>query len=551
VSILSTAIGVFARARMAQIRRLYRDPARVQGDTLKRLLRAARETEWGQKYGYASIENVRTYQARVPLSAYLDFRPIWDGYFSGRTDLTWRGRPRYFAKTSGTTAGDKYIPLSEEAVASHQRAGVDCLVFAIHSSGRRDLLDGRLFFLGGSTSLEHRGFGIRVGDLSGVMSQQIPFPFRGRYLPGPKVALIDDWEHKIAAMARQAIDQDVRLIAGMPSWMIVLLTKLLDEHERRFSWRPDSLAEVWPNLQLYIHGGVDFRPYRSFVEELIGRPLDLLEVYPASEGFLAIQDRGPGEGMLLMLDYGIFYEFVPLSELAAAEPRRLTVAEIEVDVPYAVYLTSNSGLWSYALGDVVKFVTRDPPRLLIVGRTSQWVNAFGENVIVEEVEGAIADACRKTCAEIVDFTVAPVYASVETPLPRHQWAIEFRRHPAQISLFALHLDDHLQACNTDYRTHRRRDVAMAAPLITTVEPDTFHEWLRDRRKLGGQHKVPRASNTREIIDEVLAISASKGAMAGDGVSAGKGRSNRRSRPSIGRSISEVRSDDDREDRRLS
>lgn len=513
MSMLSAAIGLFAKARMAKIRRLYRDPARVQRNTLKSLLRAARDTEWGQKYDYASIQDIRTYQARVPLSTYLDFRPIWDRYFSGQTDLTWPGRPGYFAKTSGTTAGDKYIPLSEEAVASHQRAGVDCLVFALHRSGRRDALDGRLFFLGGSTSLQHREFGIRVGDLSGVMSQRIPFPFRGRYLPGRDVALMEDWEFKIAVMAKQAIDQDVRLIAGMPSWMIVLLMKLLEEHERRFSWRPDSLAEVWPNLQLYIHGGVDFRPYRSFIEELIGRPLDLLEVYPASEGFVAIQDRGPGEGMLLMLDYGIFYEFVPVSELATSAPRRLTVAEVELDVPYAVYLTTNSGLWSYALGDVVKFVTRDPPRLLIIGRTSQWVNAFGENVIVEEVEGAIAHACRNAGAGIVDFTVAPVYASIEDPLPRHQWAVEFRHCPGDLSRFAYDLDEHLQARNTDYRTHRCRDVAMAPPLITIVEPGTFREWLRDRHKLGGQHKIPRVTNSREIIDEVLRISVRMGGMA--------------------------------------
>jgi hypothetical protein len=427
--------------------------------------------------------------------------------------LTWPGRPRYFAKTSGTTAGDKYIPLSKEALTSNRRAGLDCLAFAIRQVGRCDFLDGHQLFLGGSTSLESRGSGILVGDLSGVISQQIPFPFRRRYLPGTEVALMEDWEFKIAVMAKQAVDKDVRLIAGMPSWMIVFLTKLLEEHGRRHSWRAESLAEAWPRLQVYIHGGVDFRPYRSLIEELIGRPVDLLEVYPASEGFVAIQDRGPGEGMLLMLDYGIFYEFVATSQLGGSAPRRLTVAEIETGVPYAIYLTSNAGLWSYALGDVVKFVSLDPPHLLILGRTTHFVNAFGENVIVEEIEGAIGYACQRAGADLADFTVAPVYASIDQPVPRHQWAVEFRRHPDNLCAFADHLDEFLQDRNTDYRTHRRRDLAMGPPLVTAVQPCTFHEWLRARQQLGGQHKVPRVANTREIIDEVLKISEKLGEKA--------------------------------------
>jgi acyl-CoA synthetase (AMP-forming)/AMP-acid ligase II len=349
-----------------------------------------------------------------------------------------------------------------------------------------------------------------VGDLSGLAARRLPAWIRQRYTPGPEIAAIPDWEQRLAATARLARDQDLRLIAGMPSWMLVLFERI-----RSLGDDPElPLGQVWPRLAVFIHGGVRMDPYRSVFEAAIGRPVHSLEVYPASEGFVAIQVGATDPGLTLMLDYGIFYEFVPAAELGSATPRRLTVAEVRVGEPYVILLTTPAGLWSYVLGDTVRFVSLDPPQLVITGRTGHFVNAFGENVIVEEVELAAAAACAHTRAELLEFTVAPVYPRGPVQPARHQWAVEFRAHPSSLDGFARAVDETLQALNTDYRTKRTGDVGMAAPCVTVVPPGSFHRWLGARGQLGDQHKVPRASNQREVIEAVLAVAGAPGPARG-------------------------------------
>ena len=427
-------------------------------------------------------------------------RPLVQRAIAGERSVLWPGRPAEYCKTSGTTAGDKYIPVTREAFRAHRRGGLDALLLALRRVEHAEALDGPMLFLGGSTRTEPLGRHAEVGDLSGLAARRLPAWIRQRYAPGPEIAAIPDWEHRLAAIARLTCRQDVRLISGMPSWMLALFERirsLVAEPELR-------LGQLWPRLAVFVHGGVRMDPYREVFEDAIGRPIHYVEVYPASEGFVAIQVDATDPGLTLMLDYGNFYEFVPVTELGSASARRLNIAEVRVGEPYAILLTTPAGLWSYVLGDTVRFVSLDPPQLVITGRTGHFVNAFGENVIVEEVERAAAAACARTRAELVEFTVAPVYPRGPVQPARHEWAVEFRAPPPSLDGFARVVDETLQALNTDYRTKRAGDVGMAAPRVTAVAPGTFHRWLAGRGQLGDQHKVPRASNQRDIIEAVLA-----------------------------------------------
>ena len=478
----------------------WRDPLPVQERALRGLVGRARDTIWGRKHGYREIRGIADYQRRVPVTTYLDVRLLIERAIGGERNVLWPGRPADYCKTSGTTAGDKYIPVTREALRAHRQGGIDALLLALRRVSHAEVLDGPMLLLGGSTRMEPLGRHAEVGDLSGLAARRLPVWIRQRYAPGPEIAAIPDWERRLAATARLARYQDLRLISGMPSWMLVLFERI-----RSLADDPGlALGRLWPHLSVFVHGGVRMDPYRSVFEAAVGRPIHYLEVYPASEGFVAIQVGAADPGLTLMLDYGIFYEFVPVAELRSPTPRRLTIAEVRVGEPYAVLLTTPAGLWSYALGDTVRFVSLDPPQLVITGRTGHFVNAFGENVIVEEVERAAAAACQRTRAEVVEFTVAPVYPRGPVQPARHEWAVEFRARPSSLDGFARAVDETLQTLNTDYRTKRAGDVGMAAPRVTAVAPGTFHRWLAGRDQLGDQHKVPRASNQRDVIEAVLA-----------------------------------------------
>jgi GH3 auxin-responsive promoter len=496
------AIDWLAGRRRRQLEAVGRDPAGAQERALQRLVAAARDTEFGLAHGFRGIATVAEYQRRVPIRDYAEHRGWLERAAAGEKSVTWPGHCRDWVKTSGTTSGDKLIPVTPEALAAHRKGGWDALLCAARRVGGSILMGGPMLFLGGCTALKPLGPASRVGDLSGLVASRLPMGFRGRYSPGTACASIADWESRLDASAARAATQDIRLLSGMPSWLVILFERIARQCEAG-GRRLRDLGQLWPELRALIHGGVAFPPYASVFEEWLGRRLERVEVYPASEGFVAVQTEATG-GLTLMLDYGIFYEFVPMDDLGAASPRRHTVAEVELGRTYALVLSSPAGLWSYALGDTVRFTARDPLRLQITGRTRHYVNAFGENVIVEEVERALVRACGRTEAEVVEFTVAPHFPTAEEPRGRHEWLVEFRVPPTEPEDFVRILDEALAGMNTDYRTKRAGSVGMTAPRMTVLPPGTFYRWMQRAGRLGDQHKVPRVTNDRVVAGALLA-----------------------------------------------
>ena len=492
----AAVLAAYLRRRRRVWERAAREPIATQEAILRRLVARAGATEVGREYGFTTIRSVADSQSRVPLCDYVGIKPRLDRILHGASDVVWPGRARHWVKTSGTTAGEKFLPVTAEAFASHRRGGWDALLMAAERVGGARLLGGHMLFLSGCTKLAPIGEDCLCGDLSGLVVHRLPSVLRGRYSPGPEVAAIPDWERRLGAMAALIAGQDLRLLSGMPSWMLILL--------QRMATLGSPATVLWPNLDVFVHGGVSFAPYRAVFEQCLGRTLEYVEVYPASEGFVAVQTERTG-GLTLMLDYEIFYEFVPVEDLGGARPRRHTVADLELDREYAIALTTPAGLWSYLLGDTVRFTARDPLRLQLTGRTRHFVNAFGENVIVEEVERALLEACRRTRAAVVEFTVAPGYASASETRGRHDWLVEFAAPPSgPPEAFADALDETLRQLNADYRTKRVGDVGMVAPRLIELPPGTFYRWLVARGKLGGQNKVPRVTNDRMIADGLLA-----------------------------------------------
>ena len=496
----------YGSRRRRQLEAIWRDPAGVQERVLRRLTAIARDTEFGLAHGFRSIRSVAEYQARVPVRDYAQLRPWLARAAAGEESVAWPGRCRDWVKTSGTTAGDKVIPVTPEAFVSHKKGGWDALLRAASlAGGGPRVMGGPMLFLGGSTVRRPLGEGTEVGDLSGLVASRLPWGFRGRYSPGPECAAIAGWEERLDAIAAVASTQDIRLLSGMPSWLVILFERIARHARSEGGRRLRSLGQLWPHLDVLIHGGVAFAPYADVFEEWLGRRLARVEVYPASEGFVAVQTEAAG-GLTLMLDYGIFYEFVPVEDLGAETPRRHTVADVELGRPYAVVMSTPAGLWSYTLGDTIRFTGRDPLRLVITGRTRHYVNAFGENVIVEEVERALVRACRRTEAEVVEFTVAPRWPSAGEVRGGHEWLVEFRVPPTEPDDFARILDEALATLNTDYRTKRSGSVGMVAPIVTALPAGTFHRWMRKVGRLGDQHKVARVTNDRTIANALLSES---------------------------------------------
>jgi hypothetical protein len=502
--------------RMRTVAQWQRDPAPTQKALLDDLVRSAARTRFGAEHHFESIQSIADYQARVPLRSYADFKPYWDRLFEGERDVTWPGHPRYFAVTSGTTssatAGNKYIPVSDEGIRSHLRVGRDVLNFYLNHTRDTDLFGGRFMFLGGSTRLKAHPHGILSGDLSGILALETPLYTGFLRLPTGQTADIEDWEQKLNAVAHEANAADVRGIGGTPSWLICVFERVLKL--RREAGRPArTLAEVWPNLSLLVHGGVNFSPYRATFEALFGKPVTTLEVYPASEGFIGVEDVPGTQDLLLMMDAGLFYEFIPAEEAGGARPTRRTVADIETGVNYAIALSTNSGLWSYLVGDTVRFTSLRPHRLRVTGRTQQFLSAFGEHLVVEDVEIAMTAACRAAGAQVQDFHVAPIYPAADTAgkpcgtdmRPRHQWLVEFLQPPADAEKFRAALDDALRRQNEDYAAHRQGDAGMRPPEVVTLPPETFYRAMKEIGRFGPQHKAPRLRNDREFAEVLLRL----------------------------------------------
>jgi hypothetical protein len=467
-------------------------------ETLSRLVRRARRTRFGQDHDFDRIRTVADYQRMVPLRDYEAlWRDYWQGSFPSLKDVTWPGAMPYSALSSGTTTGaTKYIPVSAEMLASNHRAALTTLALYLAAHPRTPLFQGRIFFLGGSTDLTVLGDGVLGGDLSGIAAREVSPFLRPYAFPPLELALLRDWEQKMRLLAEGSAAEAITVVSGVPSWMLLLFEHILKTTRR------ERIADVWPMLRLVVHGGTKFDPYRTLFQRLIGSDdVSILETYPASEGFIATED--PRHGLLrLVPDHGIFFEFVPVEELGKTTPTRHTVADTVVGVQYAVVLTTCAGLWSYMLGDTVCFEKRDPPLLRFTGRTKYFLSAFGEHLISEDVERAVAVAAAATGAEVVDFHVGPVFPDRAGIPGRHRYLVEFARPPQDVTRFGTELDAELCRSNEDYAAHRQGDLTMRTPEVWPVPRGGFAEWLRSKGKLGGQHKVPRMDNSGQITREL-------------------------------------------------
>ncbi|MDJ0948179.1 MAG: GH3 auxin-responsive promoter family protein [Alphaproteobacteria bacterium] len=498
---------LYARRRLGRLRK--QDPVAVQQRQLLSLVAKARDTRFGRDHRFGEIATVEDFQARVPLRSYDAFwSEYWEPAFPTLTDSSWPGRMPYFAVTSGTTTGTtKYIPCSREMTVSNKWAGGDILVHHIANRPQSRLFGGRSFMLGGSTDLKALAPGVLSGDLSAIAAKEMPWWVRLRYFPPRALERITDWEEKIEALARASLAEDIRMISDTPSWLLIYFDRLA-------ALRPDMggrLAAVFPNLELLVHGGVNFAPYRKTFQTLLaGSRAETREVYPASEGFVAVADRGDGEGLRLVLDTGLFFEFVPVEEMEAPAPARHWMATAEPGVNYALVLSTCAGLWAYVLGDTVELLTRDPPRVLVTGRISYSLSAFGEHLIDAEIEEAVSAAADAIGSAVTDYSVAPIFAE-ETGRPGgHVYIVEFapkRPNAAAVDRFARLLDKALRRTNEDYDTHRAGDFGMAPPQVEAVVPGSFAAWMKARGRLGGQHKVPRIINDPELFKSLRDFAA--------------------------------------------
>jgi len=489
----------YARRRLRRLGTL--DPADAQRRELQRLVAHACETRFGHDHDFSGIAKVGDFQARVPLRRYEDFwRDYWQGPFPRLTDVCWPGTIPFFAVTSGTTTGvTKYIPCSNEMNAANRKVTADLLCFHLTSFPDSRLLAGRNFMLSGSTALKELAPGLYSGDLSGIAARTMPWWARLRAYPPPEFEAIADWREKIERLAPLSLDGDIRSLGGTPSWLLIFFDTLA-------ACRPGAshrLNDFYPNLELVIHGGVNFAPYRKvFAEWLAGGRAETREVYAASEGFVAVADRGAGDGLRLTLDAGLFFEFVPVEELDSPQPTRHWVGTMETGVNYAMVLSSCAGLWSYLLGDTVRFLERDPPRLLVTGRTSYTLSAFGEHLIDEEIEESVAKAAAAIGGSIADYSVGALFPEKGSAVGGHLFIVEFVGgvpDTERLATFAHRLDEALAETNEDYDAHRVGDFGLAAPRVHAVAPGRFAAWMESRGQLGGQHKVPRIVNDQELF----------------------------------------------------
>lgn len=477
----------------------------AQEQQLLSLVRQAAATRFGRDHDFARIRSVADFQARVPLRRYGElWETYWQPTFPRLVDCTWPGLIPYFAVSSGTSTGQvKHIPCSQAMVRSNKRAALDILTHHLCHRPDSRLFDGKCFVLGGSTDLKELAPGVRAGDISGIAAAERPGYVKRQYFPPPELTFITDWEEKIDRLSRAALNEDIRLISGAPGWLTILF-------ERLNALKPDAggrIAGLFPNLELLIHGGVSFAPYRSrFAKLLEGSRVLLRETYPASEGFIAIADRGPGEGLRLIADHGLFYEFVPVAEIDRPNPTRHWVGSVETGVDYAIVLTTCAGLWGYVIGDVVRFVDKAPPRLLVTGRISYMLSAFGEHVTGELVETAVLTAAGAIGAEIAEFSVGTRFGAGSGPLGHHVYVVEFAGPPPDAvarQTFAQRVDRELSARNEDYAERRLIDGGVAAPEFHFVVAGTFAAWMKRRGRLGGQNKVPRVIGDGALLDNLL------------------------------------------------
>lgn len=500
MKLFSPAISRLARFRHWRIEQWINDPIGSQREVLQDLVTHGQYSDFGRKYGFKELFNIRTFKERVPIQEYNDLKPLIERLMAGEENMLWNTPVNWFAKSSGTTSDkSKFIPITQESLEdNHFQASKDVLTLYYNFNNESNLLTGKGLVIGGSHQISKLNEDIQYGDLSAVLLQNTPMWANWIRTPELSIALMDEWESKIERLAQSTIQEDVTSISGVPTWTLILIKRILEITGKT------TLKEVWPNLELYIHGGVSFVPYREQFEKIIGEGCTYLEMYNASEGFFAGQDNPHEDGMLLFLNHGIFYEFMPVEEYGQPEPRTIGLKEVEIGRNYALVISTNGGLWRYLVGDTVQFTSTSPFRIKVSGRLKQYINAFGEEVIADNTDKAIAMASQRTGLVVNDYTAAPVYFG-DNQKGAHEWLIEFEEEPGSTEQFAYELDCALKSLNSDYEAKRYKDIALTLPIVHALNKTVFREWLKSKGKLGGQHKVPRLSNDRRFVDDILSF----------------------------------------------
>lgn len=491
MSLKTVAARIFATRIVRKQRRWMRNPHKTQARVFQELLHNARNTEFGKEHQFAGIRTHSDFVKCVPVRDYEALRTYVDRVVAGEPNILWPGQPAYFGKTSGTTSGAKYIPITSESIRCQVRASRDAILNYIHETGNADFVDGKMIFLQGSPELNEIN-GIKTGRLSGISAHYVPRYLQRNRLPSWETNCIDDWETKVERIIDETIDQNMTVIAGIPSWVQMYFERL---HQRS----KKKIGELFKNFQLFIYGGVNYEPYRAKFENLIGRKVASIELFPASEGFFAFQDKQDEKGMLLLLDSGIFYEFIRADTFFDETPKRLTLDQVETGVNYVMIISTNAGLWAYNLGDTIAFVSRDPYRIIVTGRIKHFISAFGEHVIAKEVEEAMEKAISATQAQVNEFTVAPFMSTEQDELPYHEWLIEFAVPPSDMNTFNKVLDQSMQDQNSYYYDLIQGNILQ--PLkVSSLREGAFHDYMRSKGKLGGQNKVQRLANDRSMAD---------------------------------------------------
>jgi hypothetical protein len=498
IPLVNSVVSWFLKKRIHQIEFFTKYPNEVQHELLFNLLQSAKDTIIGKQYGFESIRTYEDFIARVPVISYEDMEPLIDQSRKGDQQLFWESQIRWFAKSSGTTnAKSKFIPVSQESLDEcHYKGSKDLLCLYLNNNEESKLFRGKGLRLGGSKELYQEN-GTVFGDLSAILIDNMPFWAECSSTPSSKVSLMDNWETKLQEIVDETIKENVTSLAGVPSWMLVLLNQVLE------TTKNTNLLEVWENLEVYFHGGVSFEPYKDQYKKLLPNSnFKYYEIYNASEGFFAIQDRNDSSELLLMLDYGIFYEFAAMETYGTSQQKLIPLSEVVINVNYAVIITTNAGLWRYKIGDTIRFTSITPYRIKVTGRTKHHINAFGEELMIENTDKALKIACVKTNSEIKEYTAAPIFM-VDKKKGAHEWLIEFKREPENLDYFSELLDNALKSLNSDYEAKRFNNITLSHPKIHKAKKNLFYDWLKNKSKLGGQNKIARLSNSRNFIEELL------------------------------------------------
>ncbi|MDG1477207.1 MAG: GH3 auxin-responsive promoter family protein [Vicingaceae bacterium] len=501
MEIVNSVFSWIIKKRIHQMELFMKHPIDVQNELFLNLIDTAKNTEWGRKYDYKSIKNYQDYKNRVPLQDYGSLKDQIIRIKHGEQNVLWPTEIKWFAKSSGTSTGkSKFIPVSKESLIDcHYKGGKDLLSIYHNNHPESKLILGKVLVVGGSSAINSFSNNSYYGDLSAIIMKNFPMWVEQRRVPKMDIAIMDDWEEKIEKMALSTTKENVSNISGIPSWTLVLMQRILELN------KTDNILDIWPNLELFMHGGVNFSPYKEQFKKIApGNQLNFYENYNATEGFFGLQDQSKVEEMLLMLDYGIFYEFIEQSEIDKENPKTVALEGVELNKNYAVVISTNAGLWRYVIGDTIMFTSLNPFRIKVTGRINQFINAFGEELIIDNAENALSKACAKTDSIIKEYTVAPKFF-IDKSTGSHQWLIEFEKSPENIEYFSNVLDEELKQLNSDYEAKRINDLVLGKPEINTLASGTFHAWLKKNKKLGGQHKIPRLSNDNKYVKELIKL----------------------------------------------